>query len=304
MSSFDPRTPGEGDFGRVLGRSSLPDGTERSIVEGALRRVRSRRRRALALAAAAAAAVAVAVLWLAGVFRVEPVQLPKIAKDPGPQPAAPVLWTAADRTVQHTIGRHRVTLSSGTRVKVISAAPEAARLEVLGGEARFSVQPLQGQDSFTVLTPQVKVVVVGTRFSVASDELCSRVRVAAGRVRAMAVAGGEAYLLGPNMSRTFCSESGQAEGHHADDRLVGQALALVAADQDLDRASALLERYLERHPQRPLAEEALYYLVIIEDRRGNAQRATALANTFVSRFPDTPRAARLKSWLSKKTDRR
>jgi ferric-dicitrate binding protein FerR (iron transport regulator) len=308
MSSFDPRAPGEGDFGRVLGRSSIPDGTESSIVDGALRRVRSRRRRGLVLKGgavlAAAAAVAIAVLSLAGVFRVGPVQMPKTAKSPVQQPTAPVVWTAADRTAQHTIGRHRVTLSSGTQVKVIGDAPEAARLELLSGEAQFAVQPLQQEASFTVLTPQVKVVVVGTRFSVASDELCTRVGVAEGQVRATTVASGKAYLLGPGMSRTFCSESDLAGAHDADERQVGQALALVAADRELDRASELLERYLERQPNGALAEEALYYLVIIEDRRGNPERAATLANRFLSRFPDTPRAARLRRWLSKKPDRR
>jgi ferric-dicitrate binding protein FerR (iron transport regulator) len=212
MSSFDPRGPGEGNFGRILGRSAIPEGTEDRIVERALKRVQARRRRVFALrvggvALAACVAGAVAVLWLIGAFKLEPATPgPRIAKLPAPPP---VIWTATDRTVQHSIGPHQVTLSADTRVKIIGKSPDNARLELLGGEARFAVQPLQVRSSFVVLTPHVKVLVVGTRFYVDSDEPCSRVEVAEGQVRAISLATRREYLLGPGMSRTFCRGPGR-----------------------------------------------------------------------------------------------
>lgn len=279
-------------------------------MEGATNRVQSRRRRVFALRAggvalAAGVATVVAVMWLFGAFKPGPVKPgpaapgPTIAKLPAPPP---VIWTAAARTVQHTIGPHQVTLSADTRVKVISKAPESTRLELLGGEARFAVKPLQLRSSFAVLTPQVKVIVVGTRFNVDSDELCSRVDVQAGQVRAISIPAQKEYLLGPGMSRTFCSESHLAGSQDADERQVGQALSLVAAHRDLDRAAELLERYLQRQPRGSLAEESLYYLVFVRHLQGKKQLARTLADRFTARFRDTPRAARIHRWLSENND--
>jgi TolA-binding protein len=138
--------------------------------------------------------------------------------------------------------------------------------------------------------------VVGTRFSVAVQQRCSVVGVQQGIVRVTAMAGA-AQPLRAGEERTFCAPPFPPGELDEGGRLVQQALDLLAAGVELERADGLLSRYLQRYPGGPFAEEALFHRVFVMQRLGQPQRARALARQFLQRFSATPRAARIRDWL-------
>jgi ferric-dicitrate binding protein FerR (iron transport regulator) len=297
-----------GAFGRFLAQAMPEPGVEQRIIDGALERMHGQRRRrrlaVVGLAATAAAAAGVcAIVWLS---RAPSTPGPTVSTGGGQQriaktarPAARV-WTAAKKPATYRLGPHRVTLSAGTRVRLRSAAPAAPRLTVRRGEAEFRVQPLERGDSFVVQTKQVRVEVVGTRFSVSSGQRCSQVRVLEGTVRVTARGTGEAHLLRHGADRTFCDGSPLAQGLGEGDELVRRAQLLLLEGKDVEQADRLLTRYLERYPGGPFAQEALFHQVFARWGLGRHQEARALAREFLRRFPSTSRAARMREWLDER----
>jgi outer membrane protein assembly factor BamD (BamD/ComL family) len=76
-------------------------------------------------------------------------------------------------------------------------------------------------------------------------------------------------------------------------RLIEAARAGVAA-HDAKAAMAALDTYAAKFPRGSFGQEAMVLRIRAIDQSGNLPRATALAKSFVARFPNSPHVARLK----------
>jgi FecR protein len=318
MSATEQRGDRAEAFSRFVGRVKPRVGAEERMVKGALCRMydRRRRRRRLAggLAAAALAAGIGCVVWLSRTPPTRPAQGSDAPARVELRSSTPKTWTTTARPARHSLGPHRADLSTRTVVEVTSSSSSAARLLVRQGEAEFAVQPLSENGSFVVRTRHVEVAVLGTRFSVASDERCSRVHVRMGEVRVTVRATSETQKLGAGMEQSFCDHPTLVPGPLSSRGPIGQelgkggmlvreALTLLAAGKEPERVERLLTRYMKHHAEGPFAEEAMFHLIHVKSRRGQHAQARKLAGDFLRRFPDVPRAARLRRWLESDKDR-
>jgi len=285
----------------VLRRASAPAEVQRRIAERAFARMRggpSARRRWLwgGVGLAGAAAAVLLVLWLAGAWSRPAPERPRLAREPEKTVPASTEWVARKAPRAIAIGPHRAELAPGSGLRLEKGTPRSPRLRLTRGRALFSVKPLHEGNTFEVQTPQARVSVLGTRFSVVLDPRCTRVSVFAGRVR-VTPARGEVRTLEPGQQGSFCepppSELDQAG------REVRRAISLINRGEELSEAEAILTRYLAGAPSGTYAEEAHYFLVLVKRRLGKQREAVAQAQTFVERFPNAPRAATLRRWLEK-----
>jgi hypothetical protein len=76
-------------------------------------------------------------------------------------------------------------------------------------------------------------------------------------------------------------------------RLIEAARAGVAA-HDAKAAMSALDAYGAKFPRGSFGQEALVLRIRAVDQSGDSARATALAKSFVTRFPNSPHVARLK----------
>jgi hypothetical protein len=76
-------------------------------------------------------------------------------------------------------------------------------------------------------------------------------------------------------------------------RLIEAARAGVAA-HDAKAATAALDTYAAKFPRGSFGQEAMVLRIRAVDQSGDSARATALAKSFVARFPKSPHVARLK----------
>jgi len=76
-------------------------------------------------------------------------------------------------------------------------------------------------------------------------------------------------------------------------RLIEAARAGVAA-HDAKAAKAALDTYAAKFPRGSFGQEALVLRIRAIEQAGDSARATALAKSFVARFPNSPHVARLK----------
>jgi hypothetical protein len=76
-------------------------------------------------------------------------------------------------------------------------------------------------------------------------------------------------------------------------RLIEAARAGVAA-HDPRAASSALDSYAAKFPRGSFGQEAMVLRIRAIDQSGDSARATALAKSFVTRFPNSPHVARLK----------
>ena len=76
-------------------------------------------------------------------------------------------------------------------------------------------------------------------------------------------------------------------------RLIEAARAGVAA-HDAKAATAALDTYAAKFPRGSFGQEAMVLRIRAIDQSGDSARATALAKSFVARFPSSPHVARLK----------
>jgi hypothetical protein len=76
-------------------------------------------------------------------------------------------------------------------------------------------------------------------------------------------------------------------------RLIEAARAGVAA-HDPKAATAALDAYAAKFPRGSFGQEAMVLRIRAIDQAGDSARATALAKSFVTRFPNSPHVARLK----------
>ncbi|MEQ8277145.1 MAG: FecR domain-containing protein [Deltaproteobacteria bacterium] len=243
-----------------------PDVHDR-IVRGSLERIHARRRRrsgplVLGLATAMAAAV---VCW----------QLV-----PAPRVAAPV---AVAPTIEE---------APGSELTVERDDAVATELYLARGRASFEVPKRKHRSPFRVRTPSALVEVVGTGFTVQTEGLCTDVEVRHGMVRVEAE-GYDAVLLTAGQSATRCLPEDASEG----EAWISEAVPLVAAGEDLQRAAQLLERYRRTFPRGVLQEEALYYLAVCYARMNRVERGRVIARELVARQPGTARAQELTKWF-------
>ena len=76
-------------------------------------------------------------------------------------------------------------------------------------------------------------------------------------------------------------------------RLIEAARAGVAS-HDSKAATAALDAYAAKFPRGSFGQEAMVLRIRAIDQAGDSARATALAKSFVARFPNSPHVARLK----------
>jgi outer membrane protein assembly factor BamD (BamD/ComL family) len=76
-------------------------------------------------------------------------------------------------------------------------------------------------------------------------------------------------------------------------RLIEAARAGVAS-RDAKAATAALDAYAAKFPRGSFGQEAMVLRIRAVDQAGDSARATALAKSFVTRFPNSPHVARLK----------
>jgi hypothetical protein len=173
---------------------------------------------------------------------------------------------------------------------------------VSGGRVGFEVRPLRPRGAFRVRTSQVRIDVVGTRFSVDASVRCTRVEVARGLVQVTAshAPGAGVHRLGPGAGRTFCRPPSSKEVLSAEERMIRRALSLLLDKKDIERADDALARYLARYPGGEFAQEALFQRILVKRRLGQRDRADLLTDRFLARFPASPLSRRLR--LSRKKD--
>jgi hypothetical protein len=92
--------------------------------------------------------------------------------------------------------------------------------------------------------------------------------------------------------------SAKSDGSAADDlseqiRLIEAARAGVAA-HDAKGALSALDSYSAKFPRGSFGQEATVLRIRALDQSGDSARATAMAKSFVARFPNSPHVARLK----------
>ena len=96
----------------------------------------------------------------------------------------------------------------------------------------------------------------------------------------------------PRTARTDASAAANADlGEQI--RLIEAARAGVAA-HDAKAATAALDTYAAKFPRGSFGQEAMVLRIRAIDQSGDSARATALAKSFVARFPSSPHVARLK----------
>jgi len=101
-----------------------------------------------------------------------------------------------------------------------------------------------------------------------------------------------APVVAPHVARTDASASAEADlGEQI--RLIEAARAGVAA-HDVKAATAALDAYAAKFPRGSFGQEAMVLRIRAIDQAGDFARATALAKSFVARFPNSPHVARLK----------
>jgi hypothetical protein len=96
----------------------------------------------------------------------------------------------------------------------------------------------------------------------------------------------------PQSARTAASVDANADLSEQI-RLIEAARAGVAA-HDAKAAKAALDTYAAKFPRGSFGQEALVLRIRAIDQAGDSARATALAKSFVARFPNSPHVARLK----------
>lgn len=275
---------------QVHAEAAMPVEVQQRIVRGSLRRLEQRRHRQrfFWIAAPCAAAAVLALLLWQDPGQKGDITPPAVALAPIP---AAVHETGAD-TGRLRLGSHHVDIAPHSRVELMPSQGADVDLVLVAGKVELVVDPLPAGHGFRVATAAALVEVVGTRFTVAIEDGCTWVAVSEGVVR-VTPADSDADELRAGGRRTYCGASA-GENLEAGERWVREALVHVSTGRDLARATTLLERYLAHHADGVFAEDAMFHLALLyrgEDRDADAAR---LIERFLTRFPDGPRAERLR----------
>lgn len=188
--------------------------TARAWVQFEARQRRARRRRTAA-AGVGGLAVAAAILLLVSDGGSEPEpQIVEIVEQaerieplpvPAPPPASPRFTSDAanpTRTVVFSDGSLARLLEANTALRMETEAEELLELMLDRGVARFTVEK-DATRLFRVRTPDLRVEVLGTRFTVSSDPEAHRTEVTVDRGRVAVIRGEDRHELGPGMRLTF-----------------------------------------------------------------------------------------------------
>jgi transmembrane sensor len=109
------------------------------------------------------------------------------------------------------IADSRVHLEPDSRLRIATLAPGRLDLELRRGEVRVGFHPRErGREHLTVATPEARVEVVGTVFTVRARDGVTEVRVSEGTVRVVPRAGGEARLVHAGESTRMGSARAEA----------------------------------------------------------------------------------------------
>jgi hypothetical protein len=235
---------------------------------------------------------------------------------PTPEPAGP--------QVVNFDGEGVIEVWQGAALRVPPAppAPSAERRVALdAGKVRVRVAPRSASRPFVVVTPHLRAVVVGTRFTVAVAGDASTVAVEEGKVRvegpggAVLLAAGEVIgsddarlrrtavarevecpASGPTSDRRACLEAqARGKGLRAENALL--ALGLLERDVANDRARAVAawRAHQRRFPRGVLAAEVTVSLAQTLQAAGRPAEAAAVAEGYRARFPaDTRTGAALR----------
>lgn len=288
----EPAQDAAGDAHAALGalHEARPSGAaHRRVLEGALSRRGERSPRGWLWPAGgllAGAAVVAAVLVL-GDARVEapPADVPVVA-DGERAPAD-----------GERLGPHRLKPTDGATWTVLSADPARVEIEVTAGRVGFEVSPLAAGERFRVLTGAATVEVVGTAFTVEVDGACTAVVVSEGKVRVTPAGGAEPSLLTPGERARHCTPPAPgALAAPPGAETFTRAAALIAGGGDLSEGARLMESVAQTHPEGPLAGDALYHAFNARARSGQMDRARALAESYLERFPAGPHAEAIRHW--------
>jgi hypothetical protein len=116
-----------------------------------------------------------------------------------------VLQTQSDSHLSIRVGTHRISMASRSRLKLERLRSRQLRFFLSHGKSTFTVSKLKRDEALEVVSGEVTVHVVGTRFSVEKQEKtgCVRVAVDAGRVRT--TFRDSARFIGAGNSHTFCT---------------------------------------------------------------------------------------------------
>ena len=148
-----------------------------------------------------------------------------------------------------------ITLAPGTEFEVLAVAP-GTRLRLSAGSATCAVTPQAPDAGFVVRLRHAEVAVVGTRFTVATDDRRSRLAVATGRVRFRApgldrvLGPGESVEVGPAVAPPAVGEPGSATGP----RITGFSLVEADSGRPIPGRESVVDGVRLRHdPQHPVA---------------------------------------------------
>lgn len=250
---------------------------EQRIVDGAMGRALAPRRRPVAPMLIAAAAAA-ALVWFVARPTPPPAEAPS---DP------PAIATASNTPAPPQAVTHQMTHGKGAVFEVKRHGPDHTEVQLTAGQAEFQVDPLPPGGVFAVQTPYARVEVVGTAFSVNVANGCAQIAVSEGRVRVRQ--GERIRFVTAGQQHRACPQATAGEAW------VQAGLADLVAGRT-DQAIAQLERYLSAYPRGPLAEDALYNLVLAARQIGGAD-LTAACQRYLDRFPHGARADQVSTWL-------
>jgi hypothetical protein len=187
----------------------------------------------------------------------------------------------------------------------------AYRVLLESGRLAAAVGPRGSDEPLTVVTPELSVAVVGTRFSVSTSQGVSEVAVEEGKVRVekgkqmvLLVAGGSIRSDDPRLThvqpapglpcldeldvsaRRACLEN-ESRGHGiaAENALLALGLLERAEGRHGRRALAALREYQRRFPAGTLAPEVALAITSTLVQEGRQKQACAEADAFGRRFP-------------------
>lgn len=267
------------------------------------------------LGAAALALTGTVLLWLvldtlhhgseAVAPVVAPLAAPVVSRPLEPlAPAAPLrsdseitrIVTSSAET-HTTLGEAALTLSANSDVRVRGSDERGWLVELERGEVQCEVAPRHGRPAFVVQAGETRVRVVGTRFSVAREGDGATVSVREGQVQ---VESGKAQvLLGPGERWPPAGTQPKARASKQSPESA-RARFERAARLEPSQPEKALRLYADLVKTRgPWAANALYAQARLESERGNRERARALLQRYLARYPKGVNAPDVRALLER-----
>lgn len=206
---------------------------------------------------------------------------------------------AAGATVRTSFGA-TVRLASDTQVSGLEAVNEAGKVELSAGTVHCEVPKLRAGQQFQVLTPEARVVVMGTVFEVT-------VRTLEGRSETMVTVkegvvavhhGTETTLV--HALRSWSSASASTEARVPDREPATAPEPAPVTNPKVSRSTPSAEKAPEASPSGSLAQETrLLQAALRAERAGDRERAQELFHELLQQFPASPLAPDARQGLSR-----